>query len=80
MLHGARPGHLQPARHPGASGGVDERPAGENRPAVGVFCAQPAMELLGAPNGAVRASLYLYNTTAEIQTFRDTLDKIAKLA
>ena len=46
----------------------------------GVFCAQPAMELLGAPHGAVRASLYLYNTTAEIQTFHDTLEKIARLA
>jgi len=46
----------------------------------GVFCAQPAMELLGAPEGAVRASLYFYNTTAEIQTFRDTLQKIARLA
>jgi cysteine desulfurase/selenocysteine lyase len=46
----------------------------------GVFCAQPAMELLGAPNGAVRASLYLYNTPVEIQIFRETLDKIARLA
>ena len=46
----------------------------------GVFCAQPAMKLLGADDGAVRASLYLYNTKAEIQIFRDTLQKIAKLA
>ena len=46
----------------------------------GVFCAQPAMEVLGAPDGAVRASLYIYNTEAEIQTFRTTIQKIAKLA
>lgn len=45
----------------------------------GTFCAQPAMESLGAPNGAVRASLYLYNTEKEIETFRETLAKIAKL-
>ncbi|MCX6772755.1 MAG: aminotransferase class V-fold PLP-dependent enzyme [Candidatus Micrarchaeota archaeon] len=45
----------------------------------GTFCAQPAMESLGAPNGAVRASLYLYNTEKEIETFRETLGKIAKL-
>jgi cysteine desulfurase/selenocysteine lyase len=45
----------------------------------GVFCAQPAMELLGAPQGAVRASLYIYNTEEEIGTFGETLQKIAKL-
>ena len=45
----------------------------------GTFCAQPAMESLGASNGAVRASLYLYNTEKEIETFRETLSKIAKL-
>jgi cysteine desulfurase/selenocysteine lyase len=45
----------------------------------GTFCAQPAMESLGAPNGAVRASLYLYNTEKEIETFQETLQKIAKL-
>ncbi|MEM2137705.1 MAG: cysteine desulfurase [Candidatus Anstonellaceae archaeon] len=45
----------------------------------GVFCAQPAMESLGAPDGAVRASLYIYNSEKEIETFRETLSKIAKI-
>ena len=45
----------------------------------GVFCTQPAMEVLGAPQGAVRASLYIYNTEEEVRVFSDTLGKIAKL-
>lgn len=46
----------------------------------GVFCAQPGMEALGAPKeGAVRASLYLYNTEEEVRTFAETMGKIAKL-
>lgn len=45
----------------------------------GVFCAQPAMESLGAAQGAVRASLYIYNTEKEIATFQETLGKIAKM-
>ena len=45
----------------------------------GTFCAQPAMESLGAKEGAVRASLYIYNTEKEIEAFRETLKKIAKL-
>jgi cysteine desulfurase/selenocysteine lyase len=45
----------------------------------GVFCAQPAMESLGAGQGAVRASLYLYNTEKEVEIFRETLEKIAKI-
>jgi len=45
----------------------------------GVFCAEPAMAHLGAPQGAVRASLYLYNTEAEVDYFRETLEKIVKL-
>lgn len=45
----------------------------------GLFCAQPAMEHMGAPKGAVRASLYLYNTKEEIRIFKETIEKIAKL-
>ncbi|MFH0973564.1 MAG: cysteine desulfurase [Candidatus Micrarchaeota archaeon] len=43
----------------------------------GVFCAEPAMNALGAPRGAVRASLYLYNTDEEVRVFAETLKKIA---
>jgi len=44
----------------------------------GVFCAEPAFNVvLGAPRGAVRASLYLYNTGAEAETFVETVKKIA---
>jgi len=43
----------------------------------GVFCAEPAMTHLGAPQGAVRASLYLYNTKEEVEVFLDALKKIA---
>ena len=46
----------------------------------GVFCAQPGMDALGAPKeGAVRASLYLYNTEEEVRIFEETMGKIAKL-
>jgi len=45
----------------------------------GVFCAEPAAESMGFGKGAVRASLYLYNTEKEVETFRETLEKIAKL-
>ncbi|MCX8194838.1 MAG: aminotransferase class V-fold PLP-dependent enzyme [Candidatus Micrarchaeota archaeon] len=45
----------------------------------GFFCAQPAVELMGAAEGAVRASLYIYNTPAEIEAFKETLGKIAML-
>jgi cysteine desulfurase / selenocysteine lyase len=46
----------------------------------GVFCAQPGMEALGAPKeGAVRASLYIYNTDEEVRVFAETMQKIAKL-
>ena len=45
----------------------------------GVFCAEPASESMGFGKGAVRASLYLYNTEKEVETFKETLAKIAKL-
>lgn len=45
----------------------------------GTFCAQPAADSVGFGGGAVRASLYLYNTEKEIEVFRETLEKIAKL-
>lgn len=45
----------------------------------GVFCAQPAMEAMGAKDGAVRASLYVYNTEDEIEKFGERLRKIAQL-
>jgi len=46
----------------------------------GVFCAQPGMEAIGAPKeGAVRASLYLYNTEEEVRIFSETMQKIARL-
>jgi cysteine desulfurase/selenocysteine lyase len=45
----------------------------------GFFCAQPAMEKMGAPAGAVRASGYVYNTLEEIKRFGDVLRKIAQL-
>jgi cysteine desulfurase/selenocysteine lyase len=47
---------------------------------AGFLCAQPAMEHLGAKQGAARASLYLYNTEEEIGVFLEALKKIAKLA
>ncbi|MCX6767622.1 MAG: aminotransferase class V-fold PLP-dependent enzyme [Candidatus Micrarchaeota archaeon] len=46
----------------------------------GFFCAEPAMRHLGAPHGAVRASLYLYNTEDEIGAFLAELKKIARIA
>lgn len=45
----------------------------------GLFCAQPAMEAMGAKDGAVRVSLYLYNTLAEIDSFEEKMKKIAQL-
>ncbi|MBI5051124.1 aminotransferase class V-fold PLP-dependent enzyme, partial [Candidatus Micrarchaeota archaeon] len=45
----------------------------------GFFCAQPAMENLGAKNGAVRASCYIYNTSEEINKFEEVLGKLKKL-
>jgi len=45
----------------------------------GVFCAQPAMEALGATDGAVRVSLYVYNSEEEIEKFEEKLRKIAEI-
>ncbi|MGC8851206.1 MAG: aminotransferase class V-fold PLP-dependent enzyme [Candidatus Micrarchaeia archaeon] len=45
----------------------------------GMFCAQPAVEHLGAINGAVRASLYFYNTLEEVSLFGEWLKKLSQL-
>lgn len=45
----------------------------------GFFCAQPAMEALGAGNGAVRASAYIYNSAEDIRRFGDALEKVRSL-
>lgn len=46
----------------------------------GVFCAQPGMEHIGACDGAVRASFYLYNTKKEVETFVETVKQVMQLA
>ena len=45
----------------------------------GVFCAEPAMDFLGVPKGAVRASLYLYNTGAECDALVAAVAKAAAI-
>lgn len=45
----------------------------------GFFCAQPAMEAIGAKNGAVRASGYIYNSLEDIKKFGESLKKIKQL-
>jgi len=45
----------------------------------GFFCAQPAMEAMGAKDGAVRASCYIYNTEEDIKKFGESLQKIKVL-
>jgi len=45
----------------------------------GFFCAQPAMEALGAKGGAVRASAYIYNDGNDIRRLGESLQKIARL-
>jgi cysteine desulfurase/selenocysteine lyase len=45
----------------------------------GFFCAQPAMESLGAKNGAVRASAYIYNTEDDIRKLGEELEKLGAL-
>ncbi|MFH0885010.1 MAG: cysteine desulfurase [Candidatus Micrarchaeota archaeon] len=45
----------------------------------GFFCAQPAMEAMGAKDGAVRASCYIYNTSEDVRKLGEALKKIAAL-
>jgi selenocysteine lyase/cysteine desulfurase len=45
----------------------------------GFFCAQPAMEAMGAMNGAVRASCYIYNDSEDMKKFKESLEKIRML-
>jgi selenocysteine lyase/cysteine desulfurase len=45
----------------------------------GFFCAQPAMESLGAKQGAVRASGYIYNTLEDIKRLGDALQSVKAL-
>jgi len=43
----------------------------------GFFCAQPGLEAIGASNGAVRASAYIYNTLDEVKKFSEALEKVS---
>ncbi len=45
----------------------------------GFFCAQLAIEALGAKNGAVRASGYVYNSLDDVEKFGAALEKIKKV-
>lgn len=45
----------------------------------GFFCAQPAMQAIGAKDGAVRVSCYVYNTEEEIRNFGEALNKLKAL-
>lgn len=45
----------------------------------GFFCAQPAIEAMGAKDGAVRASCYIYNTPEDVKRLGDALKKISAL-
>jgi len=45
----------------------------------GLFCAQPAMEAMGAKDGAVRASGYIYTTHEDIKKLGDALRKSSVL-
>ncbi|MHC1610649.1 MAG: aminotransferase class V-fold PLP-dependent enzyme [Candidatus Methanospirareceae archaeon] len=44
----------------------------------GHHCCMPLMHYLGLEDGTVRASLYLYNTVEEVNTFLETVGRIAK--
>ena len=45
----------------------------------GHHCCMPLMHYLGLKDGTVRASLYLYNTNEEVDTFLETVEGIAKV-
>jgi cysteine desulfurase/selenocysteine lyase len=45
----------------------------------GHHCCMPLMHYLGLEHGTVRASLYLYNTKEEVETFLETVEGIAKV-
>lgn len=45
----------------------------------GFFCAQPAMEAMGAMQGAVRASCYIYNDSDDLRKLGESLEKIRTL-
>ncbi|HSB47252.1 MAG TPA: cysteine desulfurase [Candidatus Bilamarchaeum sp.] len=45
----------------------------------GFFCAQVAMESLGAKQGAVRASAYIYNTEEDVRALGEQLRKLGLL-
>lgn len=45
---------------------------------TGLHCAHPLHRKLGAPQGTVRASFYLYNTEEEVDTLAEELKGIAK--
>jgi cysteine desulfurase/selenocysteine lyase len=44
----------------------------------GHHCCMPLMDYLGLKEGTVRASVYLYNTEEEVDTFLETVEGIAK--
>ncbi|ODS38731.1 MAG: hypothetical protein A7316_07335 [Candidatus Altiarchaeales archaeon WOR_SM1_86-2] len=44
----------------------------------GYHCCLPLMKFLGLNDGAVRASLYLYNTMEEVETFISVIGEIAR--
>ena len=46
----------------------------------GHHCCIPLMKHMGLRDGTVRASLYLYNTTEEVDLLLETLEEIAKMA
>ena len=45
----------------------------------GHHCCMPLMDYLGLKDGTVRASVYLYNTEGEVDTFLETVERIAKV-